>query len=100
MSLPGTPFVPLSLLVVGELQEVSMSDAIHERVQAALDKVRPYLQGDGGDVELVEITADGVVRVRLTGACKGCPMSQQTLKGGVERMVLKEVAEVKRVEAV
>ncbi len=77
-----------------------MSDAIHERVQAALDKVRPYLQGDGGDVELVEITADGVVRVRLTGACKGCPMSQQTLKGGVERMVLKEVPEVKRVEAV
>lgn len=77
-----------------------MSDAIREKVQAALDKVRPYLQGDGGDVELVEITADGVVRVRLTGACKGCPMSQQTLKGGVERMVLKEVAEVKRVEAV
>ncbi len=77
-----------------------MSDAIRERVQAALDKVRPYLQGDGGDVELVDITADGVVRVRLTGACKGCPMSQQTLKGGVERMVLKEVPEVKRVEAV
>ncbi|EGY26592.1 MAG TPA: NifU family protein [Desulfovibrio sp.] len=77
-----------------------MSDAIREKVQAALDKVRPYLQGDGGDVELVDITADGVVRVRLTGACKGCPMSQQTLKGGVERMVLKEVAEVKRVEAV
>ncbi len=69
-----------------------MSDAIREKVQAALDKVRPYLQGDGGDVELV--------RVRLTGACKGCPMSQQTLKGGVERMVLKEVPEVKRVEAV
>lgn len=77
-----------------------MSDAIREKVQAALDKVRPYLQGDGGDVELVDITADGVVRVRLTGACKGCPMSQQTLKGGVERMVLKDVAEVKRVEAV
>ncbi|MEG6505708.1 NifU family protein [Nitratidesulfovibrio sp. 1201_IL3209] len=77
-----------------------MSDAIRERVQAALDKVRPYLQGDGGDVELVDITADGVVRVRLTGACKGCPMSQQTLKGGVERMVLKEVPEVKCVEAV
>jgi Fe-S cluster biogenesis protein NfuA len=77
-----------------------MSDAIREKVQAALDKVRPYLQGDGGDVELVDITVDGVVRVRLTGACKGCPMSQQTLKGGVERMVLKEVPEVKRVEAV
>ncbi len=60
-----------------------MSDAIREKVQAALDKVRPYLQGDGGDVER-----------------KGCPMSQQTLKGGVERMVLKEVPEVKRVEAV
>lgn len=77
-----------------------MSDVIRGKVLAALDKIRPYLQGDGGDVELVEITADGVVRVRLTGACKGCPMAQRTLKGGVERMVLKDVAEVKRVEAV
>ncbi len=53
---------------------------MRERVEAVLDKVRPMLQGDGGDVELVDITDKGVVQVRLTGACKGCPMSQMTLK--------------------
>lgn len=71
-----------------------------DKVQAALDKIRPMLQADGGDVELVEVTDKGIVKVRLTGACKGCPMSQMTLKGGVERVVLKEVPEVKAVEAV
>ncbi len=73
---------------------------MREKVQAALDKVRPALQADGGDVELVDITANGIVQVRLTGQCKGCPMSQMTLKSGVERMVLKEVPEVKAVESV
>ncbi|MBU1248751.1 MAG: NifU family protein [Proteobacteria bacterium] len=71
-----------------------------KRVEAALDKIRPMLQADGGDVELVEITDDGVVKVRLQGACSGCPMSQMTLKNGIERMVLKEIPEVKRVESV
>ena len=71
-----------------------------EQVQAALDQIRPMLQADGGDVELVDVTEDGVVQVRLTGACKGCPMSQMTLKGGVERVVLKAVPQAKRVEAV
>ncbi|MBA2848296.1 NifU family protein [Thermosulfuriphilus ammonigenes] len=71
-----------------------------EAVQAALDKVRPMLQADGGDVELVEITDDGVVKVRLVGTCKGCPMSQMTLKAGIERFLKKEVPEVKLVEAV
>jgi Fe-S cluster biogenesis protein NfuA len=73
---------------------------MREKVEAALARVRPMLQADGGDVELVEITDNGIVKVRLTGRCKGCPMSQQTLKGGVERVVLKEVPQVKAVEAV
>lgn len=71
-----------------------------ERVQAALDKVRPHLQADGGDVELVEITEGNVVKVRLKGACSGCPMSQMTLKMGIERFLKKEVPEVKSVESV
>lgn len=73
---------------------------MRERVEQALAKIRPALQADGGGVELVEITADGVVRVRLQGACKGCPMSQMTLKNGIERIILKEIPEVQRVEAV
>ncbi|SOB59582.1 conserved protein of unknown function [Pseudodesulfovibrio profundus] len=71
-----------------------------EQVEKVLEKVRPMLQSDGGDVELVNVTDTGVVQVRLTGACKGCPMSQMTLKNGIERIVLKEVPSVKRVEAV
>lgn len=71
-----------------------------EKVQEALDKIRPILQKDGGDVELVDVSEDGVVQVRLQGACKGCPMSQMTLKNGIERVLLKEVPELKRVEAV
>ena len=71
-----------------------------EKVQAALEQVRPALQADGGDVELVEITDDGIVKVRLQGACQGCPMAQVTLKNGVERVILKLVPEVKGVEAV
>ena len=73
---------------------------MREKVEAALAKVRPYLQRDGGDVELVDITPEGVVKVRLTGACKGCPMSQMTLKRGIETTVIKEVPEVQAVEAV
>jgi Fe-S cluster biogenesis protein NfuA len=71
-----------------------------ERVEQALSKVRPALQADGGDVELVEVGEDGVVKVRLKGACGGCPMSQMTLKMGIERILKKEVPEVKSVEAV
>lgn len=71
-----------------------------EKVEAALNKIRPMLQADGGDVELVEVTDDGIVKVRLKGACSGCPMSQITLKNGIERVVLKEVPEAKSVESV
>jgi Fe-S cluster biogenesis protein NfuA len=72
---------------------------IKASVELALAKIRPLLQRDGGDIELVEIT-DGVVKVRLTGACKGCPMSQMTLKQGVEKLLMKEVPGLKSVEAV
>ena len=68
-------------------------------VEQALTKIRPMLQRDGGDIELVEVT-DGIVKVRLTGACKGCPMSQMTLKQGVEKLLLKEVPGLKQVQAV
>jgi len=71
-----------------------------ERVEQALSKVRPALQADGGDVELIEVGADGVVKVRLKGACGGCPMSQLTLKMGIERILKKEVPEVTAVESV
>jgi Fe-S cluster biogenesis protein NfuA len=71
-----------------------------ERVEKALSKVRPALQADGGDVELVDVGADGIVKVRLKGACGGCPMSQLTLKMGIERILKKEVPEVTSVEAV
>jgi Fe-S cluster biogenesis protein NfuA len=72
---------------------------LKKSVELALEKIRPMLQRDGGDIELVEVT-DGVVKVRLTGACKGCPMSQMTLKQGVEKMLLKEVPGLKEVQAV
>ena len=78
-----------------------MTDSnIMERVSKALEKVRPYLQSDGGDIELVEITDDMEVKVRLTGACHGCPYSMQTLKAGVEQAVIKEVPEIKQVISV
>ena len=75
-----------------------MSDT-KKLVEQALAKIRPMLQRDGGDIELVEVN-DGVVKVRLTGACKDCPMSQMTLKQGVEKLLLKEVPGLKEVQAV
>jgi Fe-S cluster biogenesis protein NfuA len=69
-------------------------------VQAVLDKIRPALQADGGDVELVDVTEDGVVKVSLQGACRGCPMSQLTLSNGVERVLKEHLPEVVRVEPV
>lgn len=73
---------------------------MREKVEAALNKVRPALLADGGDVELVDVDEAGVVRVRLTGACGGCPMSQMTLKMGIERFLKREVPEVKEVVAI
>jgi len=73
---------------------------LKEQVQEALEKVRPALQRDGGDVELVEVTDDGVVKVKLQGACGGCPMSQMTLKMGIEKVIKEAVPQVQSVEAV
>lgn len=71
-----------------------------EQVQEVLNKLRPFLQRDGGDVELVDIDEDGVVKVRLTGACGTCPSSTITLKAGIERALLEEVPGVKEIEQV
>ena len=70
-----------------------------EKVEAILNQIRPSLQADGGDVELVDVV-DGVVKVKLKGACAGCPMSQMTLAFGIEKVLKEKVPEVKRVEAV
>lgn len=73
---------------------------MREEVQQALDAIRPQLQADGGDVELIEVTEDGIVRVQLQGACNGCPMSTMTLKNGIERIVKEQVPGVVEVQAV
>lgn len=69
------------------------------RVEAVLEQIRPSLQADGGDVELVDVTEDGIVKVRLTGACGTCPFSTMTLKAGIERILKKEIPEVKEVQS-
>ena len=73
---------------------------VKKRVAAVVDRLRPYIQGDGGDLELVDVTADGVVQVRLHGACVGCPGAQMTLRMGVERNLKESVPEVKEVVCV
>ncbi|MEK7871958.1 MAG: NifU family protein [Nitrospirota bacterium] len=71
-----------------------------EKVMAALSGIRPALQADGGDIDLIDVSPDGIVKVRLTGACCGCPMSQVTLTRGVEDRLKASVPEVKKVVAV
>jgi Fe-S cluster biogenesis protein NfuA len=73
---------------------------MREKVEEALEKVRPMLMADGGNVELVDVTADGVVKIKLQGACGCCPMSQMTLKMGIERVLKQAVPEIKEVVAV
>jgi len=68
-----------------------------ERVEEVLMKIRPSIQADGGNVELVEVGENGIVKVRLTGACHGCPMAALTLKAGIERVLKEEIPEVKEV---
>ena len=73
---------------------------LNERVNKALERIRPYLEADGGGISLEEVTDDIVVKVKLHGACDGCPFSYQTLKAGVEQALLKEVPEMKELVAV
>lgn len=80
-------------------EQFGEENKMKESVQAVIDQIRPMLQRDGGDVELVGVEG-GVVKVRLRGACKGCPMSQMTLKNGIEKFLKQQVPEVDRVESV
>jgi Fe-S cluster biogenesis protein NfuA len=73
---------------------------MREKVEKALDKIRPMLAADGGDVDLVEVNKEGVVKLKLTGACGCCPMSQMTLRMGIERLLKEEVPEIKEVIAI
>jgi len=71
-----------------------------EDIIKALDSIRPFLQADDGDVELVDISDDGIVKVKLTGACEVCPMSVMTLRAGIERALMRQVSGIKRIEAI
>ncbi len=82
------------------MENMNGDDEMKENIQKAINQIRPNLQADGGDVELVDVTEDGIVKVKLLGACRGCPMSQMTLKMGIEKYLKKEVPEVKEVVAV
>jgi len=70
------------------------------KVQKVIETIRPFLQADGGDIDLIDVTEEGIVKIRLTGACGGCPMSTYTLKMGVEKKLKKEIPEIKAVEQV
>jgi Fe-S cluster biogenesis protein NfuA len=71
-----------------------------QKISSAIETVRPYLKADGGDVELIDVTDDLVVKVRLTGACDGCPFSMMTLRAGIEQAVRRNVPEIKELQAV
>jgi len=86
--------------IVSEINFQQKGSAMEEKVKKALDQIRGSLQADGGDVEFVSVGADGIVKVRLVGACAGCPMSQMTLKQGIERYLKQQIPEVKEVVSV
>ncbi len=80
--------------------EEKSEDSLEEKVRRIIETIRPTLQNDGGDVELVSVDSDNTVRVRLQGACRGCPGAQMTLKMGIERLLKERLPQVKQVEAV
>jgi Fe-S cluster biogenesis protein NfuA len=88
---------PFRLIRLNPMEGIMIS---HEKIESALEKVRPSLQADGGDVQFVEVDENGVVKVKLMGACGGCPMSQMTLKMGIEKILKQNVPEVSSVESV
>ena len=83
--------------MVREAESDSKAKDLYDRVAAALDTIRPMMQNDGGDIELIDVDADGVVRVRFQGACVGCPSASMTLVMGVERNLKHQIPEVTRV---
>lgn len=80
--------------------ETEKKNKLIDRINTALNNIRPYLQADGGDILLVDVTDEMIVKVELTGACHGCPYSMATLKSGVEQALVKEIPEIKEVQAV
>ena len=76
------------------------SEKVMKKIQHAIESIRPYLVADGGDVELIEVSADLVVKVRLIGACQGCPFSVQTLRAGIEQAIRREVPQLKELISV
>jgi len=87
-------FLHLFKLLKGDKK---MEETLKEKIETTLERIRPSLQADGGDVKLVEVSPDGVVKLKLTGACAGCAMSQMTLKMGIEKALKQDVPEVKEV---
>jgi Fe-S cluster biogenesis protein NfuA len=79
---------------------INTNEELKERVERALDAMRPYLEADGGNVKVLEVTEDGLARLELLGSCGSCPMSAMTFKGGLEEAILRAVPEIKKVEAV
>lgn len=77
-----------------------MAELNRENVEIVLEKARPYLKLDGGDIELISILEGGIIEVRLLGSCKGCPLSMVTLRAGIERALMQEIPDVKRIESV
>lgn len=77
-----------------------MNIELEDKIKIALDNVRPFLQSDGGDVMFMELSDDGIVKVKLTGACNTCPLSGMTLRAGIEKAIIREVPGIRRVEAV
>lgn len=75
-------------------------DALHQKVEEALNTIRPYLEADGGNVSVVEITSDQVLKLELTGACKTCNMSHMTMKAGIEETIKRAVPEIKEIRSV
>ncbi|MBK0402261.1 NifU family protein [Adhaeribacter sp. BT258] len=81
------------------MEEMNIDPEFLARIESALDQIRPYLQADGGDVKVLEVTPAMVLKLEMVGACGTCPMSPMTLKAGVEQAILKAVPEIKAVEA-
>ena len=96
----GESFYYLSNSINISITRFKEKSRMKEQVEKVLDKIRPSLVADGGNVQLIDVGDDGVVKVKLVGACAGCPMSQMTLKMGIEKLLKKEIPEVKEVVSV
>ena len=81
------------------MNDTNIDDRMFERVRDIIEQIRPAVQQDGGDIELVEVTSDRIVKVRLHGACVGCPSSSMTLKGGIQKMLQEHLKEPFQVES-